>query len=180
MKSIYTASQVPRAEAGPPADERRTGYVHDTSINPFIVTGEGKELGDPMPVHWDGVWHLYALSADFRMVPHFTSTDLVKWVEHKPAMAGKDICTGTVVRHENKYYLFYTDCGPQTVRLVVSDNPWEFDFSKVVGVPLQIQLGGTNEGNSDSNSPVSGFLFAGTGRARYASIGRVKSSRRIQ
>ncbi len=130
MKSIYTASQVPRAEAGPPADERRTGYVHDTSINPFIVTGEGKELGDPMPVHWDGVWHLYALSADFRMVPHFTSTDLVKWVEHKPAMAGKDICTGTVVRHENKYYLFYTDCGPQTVRLVVSDNPWEFDFSK--------------------------------------------------
>ena len=125
-----TGSQVLRAEAGPPADQRRTGYVHDTSINPFIVTGDGKELGDPMPVYWDGVWHLYALSADFRTVPHFTSTDLVKWVEHKPAMVGKDICTGTVVRHENKYYLFYTDCGPQTVRLVVSDNLWEFDFNK--------------------------------------------------
>ena len=125
-----TGSQVLCAEAGPPADQRRTGYVHDTSINPFIVTGDGKELGDPMPVYWDGVWHLYALSADFRMVPHFTSTDLVKWVEHKPAMVGKDICTGTVVRHENNYYLFYTDAGPQTVRLVVSDNPWEFDFSK--------------------------------------------------
>jgi len=107
-----TGSKVLCAEAGPPADQRRTGYVHDTSINPFIVTGDGKELGDPMPVYWDGVWHLYALSADFRTVPHFTSTDLVKWVEHKPAMAGKDICTGTVVRHENKYYLFYTDAGP--------------------------------------------------------------------
>ena len=91
-----TGSKVMCAESGPPADQRRTGYVHDTSINPFIVTGDGKELGDPMPVYWDGVWHLYALSTDFRMVLHFTSTDLVKWVEHKPAMAGKDICAGTV------------------------------------------------------------------------------------
>jgi len=118
------------AEGNPPNEQRRTGYVHDTSVSPFIVTGDGKEFGDPMPLYWDGVWHLYALSADLRTVPHFTSTDLVKWVEHKPAMIGKDIATGTVVRHEDKYYFYYTDGGPQTIRLVVSDNPWEFDFSQ--------------------------------------------------
>jgi len=94
-------------QAGVSNDERLTGYVHDTIVNPFIVTGDGKELGDPMPVYWDGVWHLYALSVDLGAVPHFTSTDLVKWVEHEPAMVGKDIATGTVLRHENKYYLQY-------------------------------------------------------------------------
>jgi len=68
---------------GAPNDQWLTGYVLDTSTNPFIVTGDGKELGDPMPVYWDGVWHLYALSVDLRMIVHFTSTHLVKWVEHK-------------------------------------------------------------------------------------------------
>ena len=116
------------AQVDPASQQRRTGYVHDTSINPYLVTGDGKELGDPMPIYWDGVWHLYTLSADLSSVPHFTSTDLVKWVEHKPAMIGKDIATGTVLRHDRKYYFYYTDGGPQTIRLVVSDNPWEFDF----------------------------------------------------
>jgi len=124
------ASGMSRTKAGAPEDQRLTGYVHDTSTNPFILTGDGKELGDPFPVYWDGVWHQYALSVDLGMVVHFTSTDLVKWAEHKPAMTGQGIATGTVVRHENKYYLFYTDAQPQTIRLVVSDNPWEFDFSK--------------------------------------------------
>ena len=62
------------AENPAPNPERRTGYVQDTSLNPFLVTGEGHGLGDPMPVYWDGVWHLYALSVDLRTVPHFTST----------------------------------------------------------------------------------------------------------
>lgn len=104
-------------------DQRKTGYVVDTSENPFIMTSEGKGFGDPMPVCWDGVWHLYSLSTDIRTVIHFTSTDLVKWIEHKPAMVGEGIATGTVVRHENKYYLFYTDSASQTIRLVTSNKP---------------------------------------------------------
>ena len=90
----------------------------------------GKEMGDPFPTCWDGVWHLYALSCGLREVHHLTSTDLVKWVEHPPAMVDNGIATGTVVRHNGKYYFFYTDAGPQTIRLVVSDNPWHFDFTK--------------------------------------------------
>ena len=30
--------------AVPPDDQRLTGYVHDTSISPFIVSGKGEEL----------------------------------------------------------------------------------------------------------------------------------------
>jgi len=105
--------------------------VHDTSINPFIVPQGGVEsFGDPFPTCWDGVWHLYTLSADLRRIHHLTSTDLVKWTEHAPAMVGGGIATGTVVRHDGNYYLFYTDAGPQTIRLVVSDNPWRFDIKK--------------------------------------------------
>ena len=104
--------------------------VHDTSVNPFIMPQGGKEIGDPFPSYWDGVWHVYTLSADLRQIYHLTSTDLVKWTEHAPAMVGGAIATGTVVRHEGKYYMFYTDAGPQTIRLVVSDNPWHFDFAR--------------------------------------------------
>lgn len=104
--------------------------VHDTSANPFIMPQGGKEVGDPFPSYWDGMWHVYTLSADLRQVYHLTSTNLVKWTEHEPAMYGGGIATGTVVRHDGKYCLFYTDAGPQTIRLVISDNPWRFDFKK--------------------------------------------------
>ena len=117
------------AAAGDVAAETRAIAMHDTSVNPFIMPQGGKEVGDPFPSYWDGVWHLYTLSADLRQVYHFTSTDLVKWTEHRPAMVGSGIATGTVVRHDNRYYMFYTDAGPQTIRLVVSDNPWHFDFN---------------------------------------------------
>jgi len=110
------------------AEQPKPVAVHDTSINPFIMPQGGKEIGDPFPSYWDGVWHVYTLSADLRQVYHLTSTDLLKWTEHAPAMVGHRIATGTVVRHDGKYYLFYTDAGPQTIWLVVSDNPWRFDF----------------------------------------------------
>jgi len=104
--------------------------VHDTTTNPFILPSIGGRVGDPFPSYWDGVWHLYTLRKGLDVVLHFTSTDMVIWNEHKPAMTGRGIATGTVVRHDNKYYMFYTDAEPQTIRLVTSDNPWHFDFSK--------------------------------------------------
>ena len=112
------------------ADPGQAVHLHDTSANPFLLPRSGMEVGDPFPVYWDGVWHLYALRRDLRTVLHFTSTDLVEWAEHKPAMVGNGIATGTVVRHDGKYYMFYTDAGPQTIRVVTSDNPWDFDFAK--------------------------------------------------
>jgi len=113
-------------------DVKQVVAVHDTSTNPFIVPSIGGRIGDPFPSYWDGVWHVYTLRKGLDVVLHFTSTDLVVWNEHRPAMTGSGIATGTVVRHDNKYYLFYTDAEPQTIRLVTSDNPWYFDFSTSV------------------------------------------------
>jgi len=118
------------ADTEAPADVSRTVHVHDTTVQPFLLLANGKGFGDPFPVYWDGVWHLYALQQDLRAVPHLTSTDLVKWREHEPAMSGRGIATGTVLRHEDKHFLFYTDARPQTIRVVVSDNPWRFDIAQ--------------------------------------------------
>lgn len=111
-------------------DPRPIVTVHDTSADPFLRPREGNVCGDPFPTYWDGVWHLYTLNANLTRVHHLTSTDLVHWTEHEPAMVGRGIATGTVVCHEGKYYMFYTDAGPQTIRLVTSDNPWHFDFKQ--------------------------------------------------
>ena len=111
-------------------DPRPIVRIHDTSVTPFLLPENGIDFGDPFPSYWDGVWHLYTMGSDYGRVTHFTSTDLVKWPEHQPAMVGNDIATGSVVRHDNRYYLFYTDSDIQQIRLVVSDNPWVFDFSK--------------------------------------------------
>jgi beta-fructofuranosidase len=113
-------------------DAKQIIAVHNTTTNPFIVPGVGGRIGDPFPSYWDGMWHVYALRKGLDVVLHFTSTDLVVWNEHKPAMVGRGIATGTVVRHDNKFYMFYTDAEPQTIRLVISENPWYFDFSKSV------------------------------------------------
>jgi len=110
--------------------QRRTGRVLDTQDQPFMYLSGENLLGDPFPAYWDGVWHLYALAYDLSRVVHYTSTDLVKWVEHEPALVGQGIATGTVVRNKETYFMFYTDSDPQTIRLVTSDNPWYFDFSK--------------------------------------------------
>jgi len=111
-------------------DPRPIVAVHDTSADPFIIPRKGKVCGDPFPACWDGVWHLYTLNADLTRVHHLTSTDLVHWAEHEPAIVGKGIATGTVIRYENTFYLFYTDAPKQQIRLVTSDNPWHFDISE--------------------------------------------------
>ena len=126
-------SELPGSSHIPSEDARHIVAVHNTSTNPFIFPSIGGGFWDPFPSYWDGVWHLYTLRVNtFNDVIHLTSTDLVTWNEHKPAMEGSGICTGTVVRNKDKYYMFYTDNEPQTIRLVVSDNPWYFDFSKSV------------------------------------------------
>jgi len=116
--------------AAPATDPRPIVTVHDTSADPFLIPRKGDVCGDPFPACWDGTWHLYALNANLTRVHHLTSTDLVHWTEHEPAMVGRGIATGTVVRHQGTYYMFYTDCGPQTIRLVTGDNPWHFDFKQ--------------------------------------------------
>lgn len=114
-------------------DQRLIEYVHDTSVNPFIVSSREPMKGgafpvanggfpDLEPIYMDGVWHLYSMGNG----PHFTSTDLVKWVEHEGTGVNGE--TGCVIHHGDKYYRFYTSS--QTIRVAVSDNPWKFDPAK--------------------------------------------------
>jgi hypothetical protein len=111
-------------------EQRKTGEVYDTSDNPFMTLGTGKttDYGDPFPVYFDNLWHLYTLKGGLGAVLHLTSSDLVHWTKHAPAMIGSNIATGTVLKHRNRYYLFYTmSKPPQKIGLVISDNPWSFD-----------------------------------------------------
>jgi len=130
LASACIVSGATGAQADASKYPRKTVCVHDTRVDPFLVPHSGSRFGDPFPVHWDGVWHLYTLEKGLRRALHLTSTDLVKWTEHQPAMVGRDIATGTVLRHKGTYYFFYTDRRPQTIRLVTSDNPWHFDFAR--------------------------------------------------
>ena len=41
-------------------DPRPIVRIHDTSVNPFLLSDNGMEAGDPFPSYWDGVWHLYS------------------------------------------------------------------------------------------------------------------------
>jgi len=120
-------------------DAYRTGRVYDTADNPFMVLDPKNntlKYGDPFPVYFDGVWHLYTLQSGLGCVRHLTSRDLVTWIEHQPALTGGGIATGVVLRHEGTYYMFYT-LGQMGIGLVTSDNPWHFDRkkSKTVAAP---------------------------------------------
>ncbi len=71
---------------------------------PAFYLPEGRPCGDTFPIYKDGAWHLFCL----RMpgFGHFVTRDLVHW-ENRPFIPFGD-CTGTVVEHQGKYYLFYT------------------------------------------------------------------------
>ena len=113
-----------------------TGRIYDTSDNPFMTT-PGK-YGDPFPAYFDGVWHLYTLQGGLENVRHLTSTDLVQWTEHEPAMSGGGIATGTVLRHQGTYYMFYT-IAQGAIGLVTSDNPWHFEKRRSpVATPIKV------------------------------------------
>lgn len=99
------------------------------------MTTPGK-YGDPFPAYFDEVWHLYTLQGNLENVRHLTSTNLVQWTEHEPAMSGGGIATGAVLRHRGAYYMFYT-IAQGAIGLVTSDNPWHFEKknSKTVAQP---------------------------------------------
>jgi len=84
-----------------------SGWAAETKQSdgfPAFYLPEGQPCGDTFPIYKDGTWHLFCL----RMpgFGHFVTRDLVHW-ENRPFLPFGD-CTGTVVEHQGKYYLFYT------------------------------------------------------------------------
>ncbi len=125
---IPTLCRASRAGGSDGQEQFRTGRVYDTADDPFMVLDPagGLRYGDPFPAYFDGVWHLYTLQSGLGAVRHLTSTDLVTWIEHEPALTGGGIATGVVVRHEGRYHMFYTT-GQMGVGVVSSDTPYRFD-----------------------------------------------------
>lgn len=119
--------------SGQEFSNKLTGNIFSTLKNPFIMPKD--EAGDPMPVFMDDLWHLYTLAGNLSVIHHFTSNDLINWTEHTPAMIGGDIATGTILKHENKYYCFFTLASKQRLQLVISDNPWFFDRRYAIDLP---------------------------------------------
>ncbi len=90
-------------------------------------------MGDTFPIFRDGECHLFALvkpeGPETKLqIAHYTSRDLVHWAARPIAVAGgqegepdsQGCATGTVVQHEERFYLFYT--GNQNVCLATSDD----------------------------------------------------------
>jgi beta-fructofuranosidase len=114
-------------------------------------------FGDAIPVEIDGTTHLFYLSSPSGPLEypgrvrttwqHATSRDLVTWEHHPPAVVpgapgavdAGGIWTGSVVRHDGTYYLFYTghdpeSANPQTICLATSDDG--ITFAKHPGNPV--------------------------------------------
>lgn len=81
--------------------------------NPFYAP-HGVASGDTFPIYVDGRWHVFSMRENFA---HSSSEDLIHWKQHPEVSFGG--ATGSVVKHEGQYYMFYTAPG-QAVSAAVS------------------------------------------------------------
>ncbi|MBX3031723.1 MAG: family 43 glycosylhydrolase, partial [Chloroflexi bacterium] len=123
----------------------------------FRRVASGVPSGDAIPFRHDGVTHLYFLSSPAGTTDyphrvrttwqHASSTDLVTWTEHPPAVGpgergevdGDGAWTGSVIERDGTWYLFYTGHqvgapNPQTICLATSTDG--VSFTKYPGNPL--------------------------------------------
>lgn len=122
-------------------------------LNFFLPEKDGTKqpyVGDPMPYYEDGVYYIYYLKDGGDSFNHSiylaTTTDFVTYTEYADPVleasrsGGQDSWTGTgsVVKVEGKYYLFYTGHNSsgameykEKVMVAVGDTPTS--FTKLVG-----------------------------------------------
>ncbi len=100
--------------------KQETAYVYRTFFLPAMDGASQPYVGDTMPYYEDGVYYIYYLKDGGDSYNHSiylaTTTDFVTYTEQEHAVieASDDgsqdnwIGTGSVVKVEGKYYLFYT------------------------------------------------------------------------
>ena len=86
------------------------------AISPFFLP-RGVKSGDTFPFYTKGRWHLFSMSEG--CFAHSSSDDLVHWKQH-PGTPFKG-ATGTVVEHDGRYYMFFTN-SDQSIFLAQSDD----------------------------------------------------------
>jgi len=129
---------------------QETAYEYLNFFLPEIDGTKQPYVGDPMPYYEDGVYYIYYLKDGGDSFNHSiylaTTTDFITYTEYdKPVLeasrdGGQDSWTGTgsVVKVEDQYYLFYTGHNSsgsmpfkEKIMVAVGDTPTE--FSKIVG-----------------------------------------------
>ena len=120
------AAEPPKAERGVTAVEQPAPAEEPANTEPRFgkakhpfVKPHGQRTGDTFPVYVKGRWHVFNMNLDSRRFGHISSDNLIDWKEHPQTPFGG--CTGTVVPHEGRYYMFFTGPG-QAVSLAVSDD----------------------------------------------------------
>lgn len=91
------------------ADEESFGMAP----NPFHVP-RGMKSGDTFGIYTEGRWHVFNLGGNFA---HSSSNDLIYWKQHPDVTFGG--ATGSIVKHNEQYYIFYTAPG-QAVSVAIS------------------------------------------------------------
>ena len=129
---------------------QESAYEYDTWFLPAVDGTTQPFVGDPMPYYEDGVHYIYYLKDGGDSFNHSiylaTTTDFVTYTEQDTPVlessrsGGQDswIGTGSVVKVEDKYYLFYTGHNgaanmefKEKIMVAVSDNL--YSFQKVEG-----------------------------------------------
>ena len=121
-------------------------YTYTTYFLPAVDGINQPYVGDPMPYYEDGVYYIYYLKDGGDSFNHSiyltTTTDFVTYTEQDAPVlessrsGGQDswIGTGSVVKVEDRYYLFYTGHNgasnmeyKEKIMVAVSDNLYSFE-----------------------------------------------------
>lgn len=125
---------------------QESAYEYSTYFLPAVDGVNQPYVGDPMPYYEDGVYYIYYLKDGGDSYNHSiylaTTTDFVTYTEiDEPVLeasrsGGQDSWTGTgsVVKVDDKYYLFYTGHNgasnmefKEKIMVAVSDNLYSFE-----------------------------------------------------
>lgn len=125
---------------------QEAAYEYETFFLPSLDGTKQPYVGDPMPYYEDGVYYMYYLKDGGDSYNHSiylaTTTDFITYEEQQEPVlessrsGGQDnwIGTGSVVKVEDKYYLFYTGHNSsgameykEKVMVAVSDNLRSFE-----------------------------------------------------
>ena len=146
-------------------EKQEEAYEYRSFFLPAIDVFSQPYVGDPMPYYEDGTYYIYYLKEAGDSYRHSiyltTTTDFVTYTEYDdPILESSDaadaqdawIGTGSVVKVEDTYYLFYTghaDTPPgefkETVMVAVGDSPTAFEKKEGWEITPPEELGQKND-----------------------------------
>ncbi len=146
-------------------DEQEKSYEYRSFFLPELDWFSQPYVGDPMPYYEDGVYYIYYLKEAGDSFQHSvyltTTTDFVTYTEYDdPILESSEeegaqdgwIGTGSVVKVEDTYYLFYTGHAgsdslefKEKIMVAVGDSPTSFEKKEGWEITPPDELGQKND-----------------------------------